>query len=132
MNSHRLIPVLVICLATLSLSACGSPEPAIENEAAQVPSEPQISPEPIAPSASMEPMEETTAGELQAVDIAANTFTLRDIVGNEETFYFSETTEIIGAEDAQGLSGAQGNQVVVYHTEQDDRRVAVRIEIIPR
>lgn len=132
MNSHRWIFIFVVCFAASSLVACGSQEPAAEDDFAQAPAEPLVPQEPAPVTEPAEPIGQLAVGELQAVDLAAETLMLKDMEGNEHTFSFSDTTEIVGAPGAQGLSDQQGNQVIVQHTEQDGRNVAVRIEMIPR
>jgi hypothetical protein len=72
--------------------------------------------------------ERIISGELQNVDLDANTFTVTS-GGAEHVFVFSGTTDVIGAAGAQGLSGREGTQVTVYYREQGDSKIAMTIEL---
>jgi hypothetical protein len=128
MNTHRWNG-FVVCLAVLLLTACSSPEPVVENDPNVIAEPPQAASEPVAPPALPE---QWIAGELQAVDLNARTFTIREAEGTDQTLHFSESTEIVGAPDAQGLSGQQGAQVTAYYMDAGDTKMAARVEIIPR
>jgi hypothetical protein len=118
-----------IFLTMLFLAACSSQEPAVETTPeTDLPEPVQESTIPSPPIERVEPM----SGQLQAVDLTAQTLTIRDMENNEQTFYFSPSTEIIGAAGAQGLSSQQGNQVIVRHTDLEGRRTAVSVEIVQR
>jgi hypothetical protein len=129
MNINRWNVVVVLCLAVLLLTACGSQQPAVENETAEEGYLPQAQ-EPTDPHSVDRLTEESTTGQLQAVDLVGKTVTIKDSEGNSQTFFFSESTEIIGAADAQGLTGRQGNPVIVRHTDREGRKMAVHIEIV--
>jgi hypothetical protein len=61
----------------------------------------------------------------------AKTLTIKDAAGKEQTFSFTDSTDVAGAAGSQGLSNQQGNQVIVRYLEQDPH-TAVRIEIVPK
>jgi hypothetical protein len=65
------------------------------------------------------------------VDLVAKTLTIKDAAGQEQTFSFTDSTEVAGVAGTQGLSNQQGSQVIVRYLEQD-RHTAVRIEFVPR
>jgi hypothetical protein len=122
---------IVICLTTLSLGACSQESP-VENTPATTSDLPPVVQEPAAPSPVAEPTEQSISGQLRAVDVAAKTVTISDSQGIDQTFAFSDSTEIVGTAGAQGLTGQQGNQITVHYGERDGSKMAVRIEVIPR
>ena len=126
MKRNRWTNVITLCLFTLLIAACSSPEPAREPEPAPIP-DVAATPEP-----PIEQVQSATAGQLESIDTAAGMLTIKTSDGALETYSYSEATEIVGAENAQGLASRQGNDVIVSYTEQPDRRMAVRIEIVPR
>jgi len=132
MHFHRWNVFMVICLAAFSLAACSSPEPAVENEAAENADLPPVAPESTDPIPPFGGIEQSTSGQLQSVDVVARTLTIKDIQGTDQTFSFSDSTEIIGAAGVQGLTGQQGNQVLVRHADLEGRKMAVRVEIVQR
>jgi ABC-type Fe3+-hydroxamate transport system substrate-binding protein len=134
MNSRSKIVVLAIFIAALSLAACSSEQPAAQSNTAKTPSQPQpLAQAPTTPAAPpSDASTETTTGKLQNVDLTAKTMVIKDADGQDQTFKFSESTEIVGVAGAQGLSGEQGNQVIIHHVMRDGARQAVRIEITPK
>jgi hypothetical protein len=123
MNMHRPVVFVVICLA-VSLAACSTQQPAQSSEKAQA-SQPAPPPQPLASSAPTQ----SAIGQLQDVNLTDKTLTIKNTEGNSETFSFTETTEIVGTSDAQGLSTQRGSQVAVTFAEQDGRKMAQRVEI---
>ena len=105
--------------------ACGTSEPVAETQPPE-PAEPQVAQEPLFPPP---PAEHLAVGQLQDVDLTARTMVLRDADGNDQTFEFSDTTEVIGVAGTQGLSAQKGSQVTVRYIEQDNRKTAVLIHI---
>ena len=130
MNSRMQIMLLIVLLSASLVAACSGPEPS--KQPAQTSSQPKAAPAPSAPSASSSAAEQVTTGKIQNVDLAANTLVIKDAAGNDLTFSFTPSTEITGASGTQGLSGQTGSQVTVHHIEQDGRKTAVRIEIVPQ
>jgi hypothetical protein len=135
MNSRfKVIVVLIVCGAALSLGACSREEPAPPpKDAASVQPLPTAQ-EPAASAAqpASGAVEETTTGKLLNVDLTAETIVVKDAEGNDQTFSFSASTQIVGVPDAQGLTGEQGNEVVIRHVLRDGKKQAVRIEITPK
>jgi len=129
MKTLRFRLILVICLATLSLTACSSPAP---DKSATKPSETSPTQQPPSTSTLNEPLPQSTVGELQEVDLAARTVTIKNAEGMPEIFFFTESTQIVGTADAQGLSIRKGSQVTVGYTDKDGRKTAVRIEVVPK
>lgn len=130
MNMHVFIRVLATGLLTFSLAACGQ-GPAAEKEAGTSPSETQSSQQPTPPALN-DPTQQTAVGQLQDVNLTARTVTVKDTAGQEETFLFTESTEIVGTPSAQGLSNQHGNNVTVTYADQEGRKTAVRIEVAPK
>jgi len=120
-------PAIALCLGLFVVAACSSPEPALEPEA-QTPPAVQ---EPIAPP-SVEPVQQGATGQLQSIDATTSTISIKDTEGATQMFSYSPATEILGADGVQGLAARQGNDVIVTYTEQDNQRMAVRVEVIPR
>jgi hypothetical protein len=119
---------LVLSLTACLFAACSPPEPGnnpTDQSSAPVPAAPPES--AIPPTSALN--EQISTGTLQNVDLTAKTFVLRDAIGSEQTFWFSDSTEITGTAGTQGLSGRQGNQATVRHIDQDGRRMAVHIDI---
>ena len=132
MKPRLLILTLIGCVAAWALVACSSQEPAAKNQTVQRPAEqPRATPEPATAPSATAPDTHVATGELRSVDLLAKTLTIKNAAGNEQTFSFTDSTEIAGASGSQGLSNQQGNQVMVRYLEQDDHS-AVRIEIVPR
>ena len=129
MKTLRFSLILVICLATLSLTACSSNEPTPDTSATKPSETTSPAPPPAAPS---DPVSQSTIGQLQKVDLPARTVTIKNLDGNAETFFFTESTQIVGTADAQGLSVREGSQVTVGYTDKDGRKTAVRIEVVPK
>jgi hypothetical protein len=122
----------LICVAVLPLSACSRQEPAAKNQTVQRPAEqPPAAPEPATAASAIPPDAREVSGELRSVDPLAKTLTIKNPAGNEQTFSFTDSTDIAGASGSQGLSTQQGNQVIVRYLGQDDH-TAVRIQIVPR
>jgi hypothetical protein len=121
-----------LCLAVWALAACNREEPAVQNEPAQQQTEQPSAAQQQTAASSAELNAQVTSGQLQAVDLQAKTLTVTDAVGNQQTFWFANSTDVTGADSTQGLSNQQGSQVMVHWVEQDGRNMAVRIEIIPR
>jgi hypothetical protein len=132
MKPRLWILTLIVCMAVWALAACSGQEPAAKNQTVQRSAEqPRATPEP-APAASATPPDTQVAtGELRSVDLLAKTLTIKNAAGNEQTFSFTDSTEIAGASGSQGLSNQRGNQVMVRYREQDGSS-AVRIDIVPR
>jgi len=125
MNMHRPVVFVVICLA-VSLAACSTQQPTQSSEKAQASQPaPPPAPQPLASSAPTQ----SAIGQLQDVNLTDKTLTIKNTEGNSETFSFTETTEIVGTSDAQGLATQRGSQVAVTFAEQDGRKMAQRVEI---
>jgi hypothetical protein len=123
-----MIPARLLFVFTLAclvgLSACSTPEPVAENQ----PVQPVAPPAPQEPSTPPLPAEQLAVGQLQDVNLTEKTLVLADAYGMEQTFTFSDATEVIGAAGAQGLSSKKGNRVTVRYVEQDNRKSAVLIQ----
>ena len=132
MKPRLWILTLIVCMAVWALAACSRQEPAAKNQTVQRSAEqPPATPEPATAASATAPDTQVATGELRSVDLLAKTLTIKNAAGNEQTFSFTDSTEIAGASGSQGLSNQQGNQVMVRYLEQDGHS-AVRIEIVPR
>jgi len=133
MKSRLWILTLFVCIAVWPHAACSRQEPAAENQTAQPSVEqPPAAPEPATAASATAPNAQVATGELRSVDLQAKTLTVKNAAGSEQTFSFTDSTDVAGAAGSQGLSNQQGNQVMVHYLEQDGRNTAVRIEIVPR
>jgi hypothetical protein len=133
MKPRLWILTLFVCMAVWSLAACSRQEPAAKTQTVQPSAEqPPTVPEPVAGAPATAPDTQIATGELKDVDLLAKTLTIKNAAGKEQTFSFTDSTDISGgAAGRQGLSNQQGNQVIVHYLEQD-RNTAVRIEIVPK
>ena len=74
--------------------------------------------------------EKSASGELLRVDSNAKTFTIKSDEGKEMDFYYSDQTVVVGGEKGvQGLSSSMGKKLMVFYTEAEGKRQAVRIEM---
>jgi hypothetical protein len=122
---RTLLLTLSLCLIA-ALAACRSSEKDIQPPAQESASRP--SSDVITPAA---PVELTAEGELKSINVDTKTLVIKDASGSERTFSFSDSTGIIGASGAQGLSGKQGSRVRVGYVMQGDINSANWIEIAP-
>jgi hypothetical protein len=121
-----LLLTLSLCLIA-ALAACRTGDnenrpPAEETQ------QPRSSSDVITPAA---PVEITAEGELKSIDMNSKTLVLKDATGSERTFSFSDSTGIIGAPGAQGLSGRQGSHVKLGFVMQGDTNSVNWIEVTP-
>ena len=93
------ILISIVCVALWPLAACSSQEPAAPDQTIQPAEQPPTATEPgIAPPSATAPASAQIAtGELRSVDTQAKTLTVRDAAGSEQTFSFTDSTEIVGA-----------------------------------
>ena len=132
MRTRLWILTLLVCMAVWPLAACSRQEPAAKDQTVQRPAEqPPAEPQPPTAASAIAPDAKSASGELRNVDLVAKTLTIKDAAGKEQTFSFTDSTEVAGASGSQGLSNQQGNQVIVHYLEQD-RHTAVRIEMVPK
>ena len=132
MKTRLWILTLLVCMAVWALAACSSQAPAAKNQTVERSAEqPPAAPQPATAASATAPDAQAATGELRNVDVVAKTLTIKDAAGKEQTFSFTDSTEVAGASGSQGLSNQQGNQVIVHYLEQD-RHTAVRIEIVPK
>jgi hypothetical protein len=68
-------------------------------------------------------------GELQEVDLTAQTVTL-SVAGTERLFTFSDATTVRGASGPQGLATEEGSQVTVRYREDQGTNMALDIELL--
>ena len=131
---RQLLILTFLVFLVWPLSACSNQEPASADSqtATQQPLEqPPTAQEPES-APSVTETARVNVGTLQNVDLQSKTFTIQDETGKQVTFSFSDSTEITGASGSEGLSGQQGNQLMVHYTEQAGGNTAIRIQIIPR
>ena len=114
-----------LCLI-VGLAACRSGENDTKPPAQETPQ--SRSSDVVTPAA---PVELTAEGDLKSIDASSKTLVLKDATGSERTFSFSDSTGIIGAPGAQGLSGKQGSHVKIGYVTQGDINSANWIEITP-
>ena len=121
--------VAAISIGFLIASGCNGEQPP---EDAATSGEPPAQHTPSAPGPAVESVQQGATGQLTAVDPSESTISIRDHQGATQTFHYSVTTEILGASGIEGLAARQGNDVIVTYAEQDNRRIALRVDVIPR
>jgi len=121
---RTLFLALSLCLIA-GLAACKAGEKDTQPPAQETP---RSSSDVVTPAA---PVEQTAEGDLKSIDASTKTLVLKDATGSERTFSFSDSTGIIGAPGAQGLSGKQGSHVKIGYVMQGDINSANWIEITP-
>lgn len=76
------------------------------------------------------PKYETAQGELLRVNTDARTFVIKTDDGAEMEFMYNSETEISGAQEGvAGLATQSGNHVTVHFQDEEEGRLATRIEI---
>ncbi len=70
--------------------------------------------------------EQMMSGTIGKVDADARTFTI-NANNREETFRYSESTNVTGAPGVQGLAGRDGTRVTVHYREEAGAMMATRI-----
>ena len=70
------------------------------------------------------------SGELVSLDAKAKTLVIKTDSGNEMTFSYTDTTEIIGADKgASGLATMSGSSVTVHYAVHGTANTATKIEV---
>ena len=73
---------------------------------------------------------ETAKGELRSVDAAKKTLTVAVEGGSAQTFMYTDTTKVSGAQGGvEGLASMSGRTVTVQYTMKDADRIASSIEV---
>ena len=73
----------------------------------------------------------TATGELKSVDTEARKLKVKSAEGEEWTFTYTDSTEIMGAQEGiSGLATKDGAKVKVTFTGDDDYRVATKVELV--
>ena len=116
-KSSRWLFLLVIVMV-MSCYACASPQQSQAQGQEAIQTQPQ--------SATV------FQGSLVQVNTDAKTLTVRNADNKEMQFAYTDTTEIVGAENtAQGLAGKSGERVRITYTSREGVNQATRIEILP-
>jgi hypothetical protein len=102
--------------------------------------DPLPQPQPVPQPEQQRPMDEpraiemhtnTATGELKSVDTEARTLKVKSAEGEEWTFTYTDSTEIMGAQEGiSGLATKDGAKVKVTFTGDDDYRVATKVELV--
>ena len=72
----------------------------------------------------------TMQGELLRVDTDAQTISIKTAEGSEVQFRYTDKTEVLGAQDGvAGLATNSGAQVIVSFTEENQTKIASKIEV---
>lgn len=112
------LPVAVLTLAC-----------APERTEEALPEEPGAASEPAAPQASAEAAPSVMQGAIASVNSEQQTFTIDADDGTQRRFTYTDATEVVGAPGVQGLTGRDGDRVVVHYREDLDANVALKIEL---
>ena len=87
-------------------------------------------PAPGPASQAQAPKAETAKGELRSVDAAKKTLTVAVEGGSAQTFMYTDTTRVSGAQGGvEGLASMSGRTVTVQYTMKDANRIASSIEV---
>jgi hypothetical protein len=91
-------------------------------------------PAPQPPSATQSGQKsETAKGELRSVDPVKKTVTLTSDAGQQQTYQYTDTTKVTGAQGGvEGLSTMSGRQVTVTFNMKGADRVITSIEVSPK
>jgi hypothetical protein len=107
----------------VSLQAVSAQAPAPSAPAAQAPAAP-------APAQAGAQKSETAKGELKAVDAVKKTLTVAAEGGASQTFQYTDTTKVTGAQGGiEGLATMSGRQVTVQYNMKGADRIATAIEV---
>jgi hypothetical protein len=88
---------------------------------------------PAAPQGQAQQPERTYEGQLSKVDSTAKTITLKGTDDKEMTFGYTDTTQVVGADDGvQGLSGKTGSSLKVSYRDERGSNRATKIEVLPK
>lgn len=73
------------------------------------------------------------SGELVSLDATAKTLVVKTAAGNEMTFGYTDTTEIVGADKGiSGLATMSGSSVTVTYSVHGTSNTATKIEVKPK
>jgi hypothetical protein len=107
----------------VSLQAVSAQAPAPSAPAAQAPAAP-------APAQAGAQKSETAKGELKSVDAVKKTLTIAAEGGASQTFQYTDTTKVSGAQGGiEGLATMSGRQVTVQYNMKGADRIATSIEV---
>jgi hypothetical protein len=107
----------------VSLQAVSAQAPAPPAPAAQAPAAP-------APAQAGAQKSETAKGELKSVDPVKKTLTVAAEGGASQTFQYTDTTKVTGAQGGiEGLATMSGRQVIVQYNMKGADRIATSIEV---
>jgi len=133
---------IVAMIASLAFVSVISLQPVIAAQAGQQPSSPQAptakppAPQPPStPSAQSQSGQksETAKGELRSVDPVKKTLTLSTEGGQQQTYQYTDTTKVTGAQGGvEGLATMSGRQVTVTFNTKGADRVVTMIEVAPK
>jgi hypothetical protein len=74
----------------------------------------------------------TFEGQLSKVDSTAKTIILKGTDDKEMTFSYNDTTQVVGADDIQGLTGKTGASLKVSYRDNRGSNQATKIEVLPK
>ena len=132
---------IVAMIASLAFVSFISLQPAFAQAGQQPgqPSAPQVpaakppAPQAPSPSAQSGQKSETAKGELRSVDPVKKTVTLSTDAGQQQTYQYTDTTKVTGAQGGvEGLSTMSGRQVTVTFNMKGADRVITSIEVSPK
>lgn len=76
-------------------------------------------------------MSMTARGELVKVDMDSKQLVIKDADGIEQTFRYTDRTEVTGSkESVAGLATKTGSRVIVHYTGEKAERTATKIEVL--
>ena len=87
-------------------------------------------PAPAPAAQAQAPKAETAKGELRSIDAAKKTLTVAVEGGSQQTFMYTDTTKVSGAQGGvEGLASMSGRQVTVQYMTKGADRIASSIEV---
>jgi len=74
--------------------------------------------------------DQSISGELKSVDPDAKQITITTADGSDVQFVYNDQTQCTGAQDTvEGLSANSGSKLTVYYRDENQQKVATRIEV---
>jgi ABC-type amino acid transport substrate-binding protein len=115
---------IVATLSSFAFVSFIALQPAIAGQA------PAPAPAPAPAAQAQAPKAETAKGELRSIDAAKKTLTVAVEGGAQQTFMYTDTTKVSGAQcGVEGLASMSGRQVTVQYMTKGADRIASSIEV---
>lgn len=85
---------------------------------------------PHQPDSQQMSQDQSISGELKKVDSDAKQITVTTADGSDMQFVYNDETKCTGAQETiEGLSGSSGSKVTVYYRDENQQKIATRIDV---